>query len=146
MIASSVTLVPADVVKTRLQASPTGRTVVSTVRSIIREKGYRGLYVGYYATLVRDVPYTMLELGIYENLKNVMLRSKVNKTGIKQLSFSDELLAAAITGGIASFVTTPLDLVKTKLMMEVSSLYRKSVIMFFHHLNREASTQACLLL
>ena len=33
----------------------------------------------------------------------------------------EELTAAAITGGVTSFLTTPLDLIKTKLMMQSTS-------------------------
>ena len=40
-------------------------------------------------------------------------------TGSGNISQGEELLAAAITGGFTSFVTTPLDLVKTKLMIQV---------------------------
>ena len=42
--------------------------------------------------------------------------------GREELESTDELLAAAITGGVTSFLTTPLDLVKTRLMMQVRLL------------------------
>lgn len=38
--------------------------------------------------------------------------------GIEELDSKDELLAAAFTGGITALITTPLDLVKTKLMVQ----------------------------
>lgn len=74
------------------------------------------MFVGYYATLVRDIPYTMLELGIYENLKVLISKFKRGSS----ITSSEEMIAAAFTGGIASYFTTPLDLVKTKLMIQVS--------------------------
>jgi solute carrier family 25 S-adenosylmethionine transporter 26 len=85
------------------------------ISQILKADGIGGLFAGYFATLVRDIPYTMLELGLYENIKT-MLRKFRGKTVLDQ---SDELSAAAITGGITSFITTPLDVVKTKLMMQV---------------------------
>ena len=69
ILACSVILVPGEVLKTRLQAGAGGLGLVSVVSQIIKADGVRGLFVGYYSTLVRDVPYTMLELGIYENIK-----------------------------------------------------------------------------
>jgi hypothetical protein len=39
--------------------------------------------------------------------------------GLGAISQGEELLAAAVTGGFVALVTTPLDLVKTKLMMQV---------------------------
>lgn len=41
--------------------------------------------------------------------------------GAGDISQGEELLAAAFTGGFTAFVTTPLGLVKTKLMIQVSS-------------------------
>ena len=66
--------------------------------------------------LIRDVPYTMLELGLYENLKTMIGTFK--KRSGKSLNGQDEFVAAAITGGVTAFITTPLDLIKTKLMMQ----------------------------
>jgi hypothetical protein len=100
--------------------------MILALGNIVQTEGIRGLYVGYCATLVRDVPYTMLELGMYENLKKFiqsMKKPTINADGSNKLSTTDELLAAAITGGIASFFTTPLDLIKTKLMMQVSESF-----------------------
>jgi solute carrier family 25 S-adenosylmethionine transporter 26 len=95
------------------------KSFVAVVEQIFRIDGWRGFFTGYYATLVRDVPYTMLELGIYENVKKSLRKFRQNI----ELSKSDELLAAALTGGITAFLTTPLDLIKTKLMMQVSSSF-----------------------
>jgi solute carrier family 25 S-adenosylmethionine transporter 26 len=39
----------------------------------------------------------------------------------EKLSSQDELLAAAFTGGTVAFITTPLDLIKTKLTMQSTS-------------------------
>jgi solute carrier family 25 (mitochondrial S-adenosylmethionine transporter), member 26 len=76
-----------------------------------------GFYAGYGATLVRDVPFTMLELGIYENIKAIVRRVRNRST----LTSQEELAAAAFTGGTVAFVTTPLDLIKTKLSMQSTS-------------------------
>mmetsp|Transcript_12158 Transcript_12158/g.18457 ORF Transcript_12158/g.18457 Transcript_12158/m.18457 type:complete len:214 (+) Transcript_12158:823-1464(+) len=63
----------------------------------------------------------VLELGIYDNLKQSIINFK-NRNAVKgeerpggQL---DELLAAAISGGITGFLTSPLDNIKTKLMVD----------------------------
>jgi solute carrier family 25 S-adenosylmethionine transporter 26 len=83
--------------------------------------GISGFFVGFYATLVRDVPYTMLELGLYENIKDFMKKRKLrNYPHESRLTFKEELFAAAVAGGISALVTTPFDLVKTKLMLAVS--------------------------
>lgn len=83
----------------------------------MKNEGIGGLFSGYYATLVRDVPYTMLELGLYENLKSFIRKVRRSET----LTQTEELTAAAITGGITGFITTPLDLIKTRLMIQSST-------------------------
>lgn len=118
MIACSFILVPGEVLKTRLQAGA-ALSLGGTIAQILKSEGIRGLYAGYYATLVRDVPYTMLELGVYENVKNFIKTLKEgSSSGLTQ---KDELLAAAFTGGVAAFLTTPLDVIKTKLMMQAGT-------------------------
>lgn len=39
---------------------------------VLKSDGIKGLFSGYYATLVRDVPYTMLELGNIEYITIVI--------------------------------------------------------------------------
>lgn len=113
MLACSVVLVPGEVLKTKLQGGVVS-SLLGGVKQILKEEGFGGLFAGYVATLVRDIPYTMLELGLYENIKTIFRQIR-SKTDLDQ---KDELAAAAITGGISSFLTTPLDVIKTKLMMQ----------------------------
>mmetsp|Transcript_793 Transcript_793/g.1029 ORF Transcript_793/g.1029 Transcript_793/m.1029 type:complete len:192 (+) Transcript_793:218-793(+) len=126
MIASSFILVPGEVIKTRLQTGMI-KSMAEGVSSILRTEGIMGLFAGYYATLIRDLPYTILELGIYENIKTLIRRHNLHQknpsqqSGVGSISQSEELLAAAVTGGFVALVTTPLDLVKTKLMMQSTS-------------------------
>lgn len=113
MLACSIALVPGEVIKTRLQSGAYG-SFSQMLTTTLSEGGISGLFTGYAATMIRDIPYTMLELGLYENIKS-FIRSTKNK---QDLDSNEELLAAAITGGITAFVTTPLDLVKTRLMVQ----------------------------
>lgn len=91
--------------------------MISGITDTLKNEGIGGLFSGYYATLVRDVPYTMLELGLYENIKTFLRKYKKTDT----LTQTEELTAAAITGGITGFLTTPLDLIKTRLMIQSST-------------------------
>lgn len=95
--------------------------------AIIGKEGFFGLYAGFYATLLRDVPYTMLELGLYDPIKRILRNIrpiKKDKMGHNNScsllsTQSVELIAEALTGGIAAYFTTPFDLLKTKLMLQV---------------------------
>lgn len=63
MLACSVVLVPGEVLKTRLQAGAKA-SLSGIITSIFQQDGAMGFFAGYGATLLRDVPYTMLELGV----------------------------------------------------------------------------------
>lgn len=59
-------------------------------------------HTGYYATLIRDVPYTMMELGLYENIKSAIRRVRSKS----ELTQKEELMAAAVTGAHQSVIDT----------------------------------------
>ena len=90
-----------------LQVHPSLR---SASAHIWKTRGVLGFYQGYKATVVRDVPYTMMELGLYD-----LVKSKCH----------NEVLSAALVGGFVGYVTNPLDIVKTRLMTsDVGSITR----------------------
>lgn len=119
-VVSSVVLVPGELLKQRLQMGQIA-SVRSGIPSIFKSEGILGFYAGYSGVCMRDIPYTMFELGIYDNLKDMIVRFK-NKNAAageeRAGSQLDELLAAAISGGITGFLTAPLDNIKTKLMVD----------------------------
>lgn len=112
-VCCSFFFVPAELVKQRLQSGiyPGFR---AGIRTIVQKEGALGLYTGYKATLMRDIPYTMLEFGLYSQFKK-LLRLTLGKS---KLSGSQELLMGGVAGGLTGFLTTPLDLAKTRLMTQ----------------------------
>jgi solute carrier family 25 (mitochondrial S-adenosylmethionine transporter), member 26 len=116
----SFILVPGEVLKIRLQGGAS-TSLDGVVKSIFKSEGLGGFYKGYGATLMRDIPYTMLELGIYENIKRWYRKSKRCDTNDGKLTTRQELTAGLITGVVTGFMTTPLDTIKTKMMIGESS-------------------------
>ena len=113
-IASSVVLCPGELLKQQLQMGHYS-SLNEAMTEIFDMQGLKGFFTGYQGVCFRDVPYTMMELGLYDSLKKKYLSSQENKSA---LSVGEEIVAAAITGAIAGFVTTPLDTIKTKLMVD----------------------------
>ena len=74
------------------------------ILQIFQTEGILGFFAGYGATLLRDVPYTMMELGLYENIKTMI---RCSKQGV--LTSSDEFTAAAIAGAISGYITSKND-------------------------------------
>ena len=67
---------PADVIKTRIQASSAANPlgILATARLLIQEaNGWRGLYRGFGLKLVRSVPASMIGFGVYEFVKRNVL-------------------------------------------------------------------------
>lgn len=114
---------PLEIVKIRLQvqgealkaAAREGEQV--TKRSalwIVRHLGLVGLYKGVSACLLRDVPFSAIYFPTYSHLKKDFFgESSTKKLGIVQL-----LTAGAIAGMPAAYLTTPCDVIKTRLQVE----------------------------
>ena len=81
---------------------------------IVRNLGLVGLYKGASACLLRDVPFSAIYFPTYSHLKRDFFgESPSKKLGILQL-----LTAGAIAGMPAAYLTTPCDVIKTRLQVE----------------------------
>lgn len=102
-IASSVCIVPGEFLKQQLQMGYYD-SLADAVQGTLRSDGFLGMYKGYDAILMRDIPYTVLELSLYDWASKIL---KCHPT-----------VAAAITGAVTAIITTPLDTVKTKIVVD----------------------------
>ena len=81
---------------------------------IVKNLGLVGLYKGASACLLRDVPFSAIYFPGYNHLKRDLFgESPTKKLGIIQL-----LTAGAIAGMPAAYLTTPCDVIKTRLQVE----------------------------
>ncbi len=81
---------------------------------IVKNLGLAGLYKGASACLLRDVPFSAIYFPTYSHLKKDLFgESPTKKLGIVQL-----LTAGAIAGMPAAYLTTPCDVIKTRLQVE----------------------------
>ncbi|KAJ7492348.1 mitochondrial carrier domain-containing protein [Mycena latifolia] len=110
---------PLEIVKIRLQvqgeaAKAEGFAPKGAVH-IIRQLGVLGLYKGASACLLRDIPFSAIYFPTYGHLKKDVFHEGYNG---KQLSFIELLASAGIAGMPAAYLTTPADVVKTRLQVE----------------------------
>ncbi|CAN0241744.1 unnamed protein product, partial [Hapterophycus canaliculatus] len=99
--------VPTENVKQKMQAGLHG-TATETVNAILKNGGATGFYAGYLTTVVREIPFSFIQFPIYEWLK------------VKTSSPLEPYEAAScgsVSGAFAAAVTTPIDVVKTRLML-----------------------------
>ncbi|CAK6958683.1 S-adenosylmethionine mitochondrial carrier protein [Scomber scombrus] len=88
--------VPTEVVKQRTQATPSS-TTYQTLLATLREEGVRGLYRGYRSTVLRETLWS-------------------RRQGHTLYSWQ-AAVCGAFAGAVAAFVTTPLDVAKTRIML-----------------------------
>ncbi|XP_025425411.1 S-adenosylmethionine mitochondrial carrier protein-like isoform X2 [Sipha flava] len=107
------TKVPVEIVKQRRQASPNQESIVRIMKNAYANEGFFGFYRGFWTTVMRDIPFSMLQLPIWEYLKK---EYKIF-TGRPLTT-----LEVALCGGIAAVITTPIDVTKTQIMLANSAV------------------------
>ncbi|KAK1361336.1 protein MITOFERRINLIKE 1, chloroplastic [Heracleum sosnowskyi] len=113
-IISSAIMVPKELITQRMQTGAKGRSWEVLLR-ILEKDGILGLYAGYSATLLRNLPAGVLSYSSFEYLKAAVL-SKTNQTNLNPLQ---SVLCGALAGATSATLTTPLDVVKTRLMTQI---------------------------
>jgi len=112
---SSAVFVPKEFIKQQLQANAE-KNMMATITSVVQEKGIRGLYSGYKATLLRNIPSAMLRFVLYEELKRQWGKRYESDDGATSTRRRLGLFAAgAVAGTLASGAMTPIDMIKTRL-------------------------------
>ncbi|KAK9944029.1 hypothetical protein M0R45_009613 [Rubus argutus] len=112
-IVSSAIMVPKELITQRMQAGAKGRSW-QVLLKIIENDGVLGLYAGYTATLLRNLPAGVLSYSSFEYLKAAVL----SKTKQAQMEPIQSVICGALAGAISASITTPLDVVKTRLMTQ----------------------------
>lgn len=113
-------LCPITVVKTRMEyASVSGATytgVGQALYSIGSKEGVKGLFSGLGSTLLRDAPFSGLNLVMYTQLRRLMNDFAASQ-GREATAF-DTFMAGAISGGFATFATHPPDVLRTRAQLQ----------------------------
>lgn len=130
-ITACLVRVPAEVIKQRTQSLQFKSSLESFKYIISNKSGegvFKGLYRGWSTTIMREIPFTIIQFPLYEHLKKVW----ASYDSTPQLSPVKGALCGSFAGGIAAATTTPLDVLKTRLMLSktkisVPELFRKIV-------------------
>lgn len=110
-VVACIMRVPTENMKQKMQAGQY-RTASETVKGILAQGGARGFYAGYWTTVLRDVPFSFIQFPIWEKAKQVVASQQGSECQAWQGA-----LCGSFAGSIAAFITTPLDVVKTRLML-----------------------------
>jgi solute carrier family 25 S-adenosylmethionine transporter 26 len=111
--------VPTEVVKQRAQAGqhPSSLSALRAILSQHHTIGIPGvwleLYRGWSITIMREVPFTVIQFPLWESMKEYKRRT----SGKEGTSALESGLFGSAAGAIAAGFTTPLDVLKTRMML-----------------------------
>lgn len=116
--------IPCEVLKQRLQAglfNNVGEALVGTWQ----QDGLKGFFRGTGATLCREVPFYVAGMGLYAESKK-----GVQKLLGRELEAWETIAVGALSGGLAAVVTTPFDVMKTRMMTAQGRSVSMSIVAF----------------
>ncbi|KAE8350611.1 mitochondrial carrier domain-containing protein [Aspergillus coremiiformis] len=136
-VAACAVRVPTEVVKQRAQAGLFGGSSLLALKDILAlrhpdaSRGVRGgygqvvreLYRGAGITIAREIPFTVLQFTMWESMKEAYARRMQHTSKSSSGSFVDQVPAStsamfgSVAGAIAAGLTTPLDVIKTRVML-----------------------------
>lgn len=130
----------------------TNASMLQTMQNMYRSDGVRSFYRGSMAMALREVPYTCIEFTLYESLlswwrtrsSNVGFLHKISSSNTECLqridadssgsllmdhtsSWMDSAVCGCIAGAITGAVTTPLDVIKTRMMLDSTAIGTQSI-------------------
>ncbi|WPG99010.1 Hypothetical protein R9X50_00181200 [Acrodontium crateriforme] len=145
-VAACAVRVPTEVVKQRAQAKqfPSSRAALVAILSQRSERGlvhvWRELYRGWSVTVMREVPFTVIQFPLWEIMKEwrrdqrrTANKSTATPQGV-EVSALESALFGSVSGAIAAGLTTPLDVLKTRMMLATK---RESVFVHFARVWRD---------
>ena len=128
-LVSCAILTPAEVLKQNAQvvvhkAGEKRRSPTLAVLKEFRSKPWN-LWRGYSALAARNLPYTALQFPVFEHLKKILLaKRKKAKNGEPVDGILERAVitagSASIAGSGSAWITTPIDVVKTRIMLSAS--------------------------
>jgi solute carrier family 25 S-adenosylmethionine transporter 26 len=134
-IAACAVRVPTEVVKQRAQAKqhPSSMAALAHILSLRGTEGGWGvvgreLYRGWGITVLREVPFTVIQFPLWEALKSWSVSRRRRQQGrrgggggnggkVGEVSAMESAVYGSLSGAVAAAATTPLDVLKTRLML-----------------------------
>jgi len=110
-VAACLVRVPTAVVTQNMQVG-TYSSYPEAIQGILAKNGISSFFMGYWTTVAREIPFSFIQFPMYEGLKSAWRKAQGEDTSAVQGA-----ACGSLSGGVASAVTTPLDVVKTRMML-----------------------------
>ncbi|KAE8819968.1 mitochondrial substrate carrier family protein ucpB [Hordeum vulgare] len=107
---------PMEVLKVRSQMSTSRISTIGVMKEIVSEEGVKALWKGVGPAMVRAGCLTASQMATYDEAKQVLLMWTPFEEG-----FQLHLMSSCIAGTAGTLVTAPIDMIKTRLMLQRES-------------------------
>uniref|UniRef100_A0A8C5H3N0 Mitochondrial glutathione transporter SLC25A40 n=1 Tax=Gouania willdenowi TaxID=441366 RepID=A0A8C5H3N0_GOUWI len=123
-VGAATVISPLELIRTKLQSQKQSYGELTyLIRSAVQTEGWRSLWRGLGPTLLRDVPFSAMYWYNYERGK----RWLCERYRTREPTFTMTFVSGAVSGSIASIVTLPFDVVKTRRQVELGELQAKNL-------------------
>ncbi|CAE8699891.1 unnamed protein product, partial [Polarella glacialis] len=112
-----VILTPMDLVKQRMQLGCYSN-VGDCVRSVLRQEGIVGLYRSMPTTVAMNLPFGSVMVATNESIKTSLRIRRCSRPEENRAMLPWYFFSAGVSGAVASALTQPLDVVKTRLQTQ----------------------------
>ncbi|KAH4200987.1 hypothetical protein HBH42_023200 [Parastagonospora nodorum] len=123
-LVSCAILTPAEVIKQNAQMVKAGSPTNATMQTLTKFKSNPlALWRGYTALAGRNLPFTAMQFPMFERLKLGIKEYRDRRgltTGTIWESGSITAVSAGSAGAVAAVITTPIDVVKTRIMLSAA--------------------------
>ncbi|KAI4096856.1 MAG: hypothetical protein LQ344_000656 [Seirophora lacunosa] len=140
-VAACAVRVPTEVIKQRAQAAQQPSSMAA-LRFILAQRVdigalgvWREMYRGWGITIMREVPFTAVQFPLWEGMKSWRRRG----TGREEVSAVESGLLGSLAGAVAAGLTTPLDVLKTRMMLAKE---KQAALPLFRQIWNESGPQA----
>lgn len=87
--------------------------LLQSAKELYKAEGTLGFYRGFQATIQREIPFACVQYPLYELLRRNWAKTRPDG----QLEPWRGALCGSFAGGLTGFLTTPLDVIKTRVML-----------------------------
>lgn len=108
---------PMEVLKVRLQMSKSSTSTIREMRKVIAHEGFKALWKGVGPAMTRAGCLTASQMATYDEAKQALMKWTPLEEG-----FQLHLISSFIAGTAGTLVTAPVDMIKTRLMLQQESI------------------------
>lgn len=130
-LVSCFILTPAEVLKQNAQMVTKSSNTASSIKNnatLVTLQKFKSqpsqLWRGYTALAARNLPFTAIQFPLFEHLRNTIHNYRIRRntsSGTLLETGTVTAIAAGLAGSLAAVITTPIDVIKTRIMLGASS-------------------------